>query len=134
MKTTPRLEQAITKLYTAFYDNRLNPESCTECAVGNICNNTDAWSNFTDVHGSVKLNYVGRVHQTIERKHYGYTPLELLQIEATFLKACGFNLPLKGNYSKPKELTDDLLFTALEKTITYLCKIDNVANIFNYSN
>ena len=133
MKSTSRLEQAISKLYAAFYDKTLNPESCTQCAVGNICNNTDAWSNFTDTHGSIKLNYVGKVHQRIERKHYGYSPLELLQIEATFLKACGFSLPLKGNYTQPKELTDDLLFTALEETISFLCKLDGVKNVLDYS-
>ncbi|MFD0964218.1 Na(+)-translocating NADH-quinone reductase subunit F [Pseudofulvibacter geojedonensis] len=134
MTNTPRIEQAILKLYTAFYNQTLIPESCTHCAVGNICNNTEAWSNFTDIHGSVKLNYVGMVHQKIERKHYGYSPLELLQIEATFLKACGFNLPLRGNYKRPTKLTDDLLFTALEKTISFLCKLDGVTNVFDYSN
>lgn len=133
MTNVPRLEQAILKLYTAFYDQTLIPESCTHCAVGNICNNTEAWANFTDIHGSVQLNYVGMVHERIERKHYGYSPLELLQIEATFLKACGYRLPLKGNYTQPKELTNDLLFTALEETIAFLCTLDNVTNVFDYT-
>lgn len=131
--TKLRLEQSILKLYTAFYNQELIPESCTHCAVGNICNNTDVWSHFTDLHGSVRLNYVGMVHERLGRKHHGYSPLELLQIEATFLKACGFSLPLKGHYHKPRNLNDDILFSALEETIAYLCKLDNVTNIFDYS-
>ena len=133
MTNVPRLEQAILKLYTAFYDQTLIPESCTHCAVGNICNNTQAWANFTDIHGSTRLNYVGMVHERIERKHYGYSPLELLQIEAVFLKACGYSLPLKGKYTQPAALTDDLLFTALEKTIAFLCALDHIPNVFDYA-
>ena len=36
MKTTPRLESALKKLYTAFHGSTLNPECCKQCAVGNI--------------------------------------------------------------------------------------------------
>ena len=36
MKTTKRLEAALIKLYNAYHNNKLNPEDCTACAVGNI--------------------------------------------------------------------------------------------------
>ena len=81
-----RLEIALDKLYTAFYKDQLNPENCCHCAVGNICDNIDAWKHFTDIHGSVKLNYLGRLHETLGKRINGYTPVVLLSIEASFLK------------------------------------------------
>ena len=90
-----RFEAAVAKLYDAFHNNRLNPECCLQCAVGNILDNTDQWRHFTEEHGSLKLNYVGLVHQRIGRRFNGYTPQELLEVEASFLAACGFSLPIK---------------------------------------
>ena len=62
------LERALSKLNTAFYDNTLHPECCIACAVGNICDNRDAWKHFTDVHGSLKLNYVGQVNEAFGKR------------------------------------------------------------------
>lgn len=132
MKTTPRFEQAIQKLYTAFHKGSLIPESCTHCAVGNICDNTEAWANFTNIHGSVRLNYIGVVHQNLGRKYFGYSPIELLQIEAEFLKACGFSLPLKGGYIKPK-LGKDILFKGLTAVVSFLCQLDQLPDVMDCS-
>ncbi|WP_372938617.1 Na(+)-translocating NADH-quinone reductase subunit F [Seonamhaeicola sp.] len=134
METTPRLEKAIKKLYIAFHNNTLNPECCKQCAVGNILNNTDNWKHLSDFHGSVTLNYVGKVHQNLGRKFNGYTPLELLQIEAIFLKACGYELPIHFKNKKPKNPTDkDRLFKGLCALIEYLCSLDGVKNVMNYT-
>jgi hypothetical protein len=133
MKTSLRLESAIKKLYTAFHNNTLNPECCKQCAVGNILDNTDSWKHLSDQHGSLKLNYIGKVHQTLGRKFNGYTPLELLKIEHIFLNACGFQLPLHHKNKKPLNPTDkDILFNGLSAVITYLCKLDNVSNVMDY--
>ncbi|WP_282134323.1 Na(+)-translocating NADH-quinone reductase subunit F [Seonamhaeicola maritimus] len=133
MKTTPRFEAAIKKLYTAFYNNTLNPECCKQCAVGNILDNTDSWKHISDFHGSLKLNYVGKVHQNFGRKFNGYSPLELLHIEAAFLKACGFELPLHHKNKKPKNPTDkNVLFEGLSKVIELLCVLDNIPNVMDY--
>ena len=94
MKTSARLEQAISKLYTAFHNNTLNPECCKSCAVGNILDNTDTWKHLTEGHGSLNLTYVGKVNEAFGRKLNGYSPLELLKIEAAFLSGCGYKLPL----------------------------------------
>jgi len=134
MNTSYRLEQAIKKLYTAFHANTLHPECCQQCAVGNILDNTDAWKHLSDQHGSSRLNYVGIVHQNLGRKFNGYSPLELLSIEATFLRACGYSLPLKKHGKKPKKPQDKhLLFEGLSATISYLCALDGVANVMDYS-
>jgi len=134
METTPRFDTAIKKLYTAFHNNTLNPECCKQCAVGNILDNTDSWKHLSDNHGSLVLNYVGKVHQTLGRKFNGYSPLELLKIEATFLEACGFKLPLHHKNSKPIYSTDnDVLFNGLYAVITYLCELDNVTHIMSFT-
>jgi hypothetical protein len=134
METSVRLELALSKLYTAFHEGTLHPECCKQCAVGNIMDNTDAWKHLTDLHGSVVLNYVGLVHQNFGRRFNGYTPLELLQIEAEFLKGCGYTLPLNQNGKKPKNPTyQENLFNGLYKTVEFLCKLDRIDNVMDYS-
>ena len=134
METPKRLDSAIKKLYIAFHNNKLHPECCKQCAVGNILDNTDSWKHLSDHHGATALNYVGNVHQAFGRKFNGYTPSELLKIEATFLKACGYQLPLHHKNKKPKNPTDkDVLFNGLAEVITFLCKLDNIPNIMHYT-
>ena len=134
MKTSQRLESAIKKLYTAFHNNELHPECCKQCAVGNILDNTDSWKHLSDEHGALELNYIGNVHQMLGRKFNGYSPLELLHIEARLLKACGYQLPLHHKNKKPKNPTDnDVLFEGLTAVVTYLCKLDNIPNVMDYT-
>lgn len=133
MKTSKRFETAIRKLYIAFHNNTLNPECCQQCAVGNILDNSDSWKYLSDDHGSLKLNYVGSINQAFGKTFNGYTPLELLHIEATFLKACGFELPLHHKHRKPVNPTDkDTLFKGLSAAIKFLCTLDNIPNIMDY--
>lgn len=133
MKTTPRLESALKKLYTAFHGNTLNPECCKQCAVGNILDQTDCWKHLSDSHGGLELNYVGRVHQNLGRKFNGYSPLELLKIENVFLNACGYQLPLYYKNEKPHNPTNkDVLFLGLCSVIELLFKLDNATNVLDY--
>ncbi|MBD0832418.1 Na(+)-translocating NADH-quinone reductase subunit F [Aestuariibaculum sediminum] len=135
MKTlNTRLDNAIKKLYTAFHNNTLHPECCKQCAVGNILDNSDSWKHFSDEHGSTKLNYVGRVNEAFGKRFNGYTPSELLQIEVTFLKACGYQLPIHYKNTKPDTPTDkDVLFNGLQAVIEFLCKLDNNLNVMDYT-
>jgi hypothetical protein len=134
MDTSYRLEFALRKLYTAFHNNTLHPECYKQCAVGNILNNTDSWKHLSDHHGALELNYLGNVHQMLGRKFNGYSPLELLKIEATFLKACGYQLPLHHKNKKPKNPTDkNVLFNGLSEVIKLLCKLDGVSNVMDYT-
>lgn len=133
METTKRFDQAITKLYNAFHNQTLNPESCTQCAVGNILDNKDFWKHLSDYHGSTQLNYVGLVNQNLGKKFNGYSPIELLQIEMEFLTKCGYSLPLR-NYNNPKEnISQDTLFLGLCGVVELLCKFDNLPNIMDCS-
>lgn len=134
MKTPFRLEQAIQKLYVAFHNNQLNPECCKQCAVGNILDHREDWKHLTDHHGSMELNYTGKVHEVLGRKFNGYSPLELLKIEAVFLKGCGYKLPLHHKNKNPKNLADkDILFIGLTEVIVFLCELDSVKNIMDYT-
>jgi len=134
MKTSKRLEHAVTKLYNAFHAGELNPDCCMHCAVGNICDNTDTWKLLTISHGSLQLSYIGALNQNFGRKVFGYTPLELLQIEAEFLKGCGYTLPISKSSYKPQNPKDkNLQFNGLCLAVKLLCKLDNVPNIMGYS-
>ena len=134
MKNSYRLDQAINKLYNAFHNNSLHPECCLQCAVGNILDNNDAWKNLSDHHGSLQLNYVGLVNQNLGRKFNGYSPLELLKIEAIFLKGCGYSIPLNRAGKKPKNLKDkEVLFNGLCETLAFLCALDGIDNVLDYS-
>ena len=129
MKTTARFEQAITKLYTAFNNGNLHPECACQCAVGNICDNNDSWKNLSDAHGSLELNYVGRVNEGFGKRFNGYRPSELLQIEMAFLKGCGYKLPLHQKNKKPENPQDEnVLFKGLAEAVNQLCELDQIEN------
>jgi len=128
-----RLDRAITKLYEAFHNNTLNPECCKQCAVGNILDHTDAWKHLSDAHGSLNLNYVGVVHERLGRRFNGYTPLELLQIERTFLQSCGYKLPLRRHSNPDKVVSKQDMFEALSDTVAFLCHLDGAQNVMDYS-
>lgn len=134
MQTSLRLDNAIKKMYNAFHNNTLHPECCQQCAVGNILDNKDAWKHLSDAHGSLQLNYIGIVHQNLGRKFNGYSPIELLQIEAAFLNGCGYSLPLSHKGKKPKDPKNkDVLFNGLCNTVSFLCSLDGVDNVMDYS-
>lgn len=134
METTKRFDAAIKKLYLAFHNNHLNPECCKQCAVGNILDNNDSWKHLSDDHGSLKLNYLGQLHQNIGRHFNGYYPIELLQIEMSFLKGCGYQLPFHHKHNKPKNPTNkSVLFNGLCAVVKTLCQLDGIDNVMDYS-
>ncbi len=130
MTTTIRFDNAVRKLYTAFHSNTLNPEDCKQCAVGHILDKTDQWKHMTDIHGTIRLNYIGRVHQNLGRKFHGYSPIELLQIEAAFLKGCGYRLG-QSFCHKPDYSDNNILFHGLCKVISKLCELDCIKNVMD---
>lgn len=134
MKNSPRLDQAISKLYKAFHNDNLNPECCKSCAVGNILDNTDTWKHLTEGHGSLKLTYVGKVNEAFGKKLNGYTPAELLQIEAAFLNGCGYSLPLSYKTNKLVDRTSkEVMFNGMCEAVAVLCKLDGISNVMDYS-
>ncbi|MAN59227.1 MAG: Na(+)-translocating NADH-quinone reductase subunit F [Flavobacteriaceae bacterium] len=132
METPARLEHAISKLYRAFHGNTLQPQCCNHCAVGNILDNTDAWRHLTEGHGTTRLSYVGIVHQRLGRTFQGYTPAQLLQVESIFLSACGFTAS-GTRLSTRNKISKERLFQGLVAVVTYLCELDGVPNVMDYS-
>ncbi|WP_430466705.1 Na(+)-translocating NADH-quinone reductase subunit F [Winogradskyella ouciana] len=132
MKTSIRFENAIAKLYTAFQNETLNPEDCNRCAIGTILDNKDSWRHMTDIHGSVQLNYVGLVHQNLGRRFHGYSPLELLKIEASFLNGCGYRLG-KHFCHKPDYIDKTIIFNGLCEVVATLCQLDYIDNVMDCS-
>lgn len=133
METSKRFNEAVNKLYKAFHENNLKPLSFQHCAVGTILDNKTYWKEFSDANGSLNLNYVGLVHQRLERKFNGYSPLELLQIEKAFLQACGYQLPLHHSTFSSKKESKKVLFKGLEAVIAQLCIIDRIPNVMDCS-
>jgi hypothetical protein len=129
-----RFENAIRKLYTAFHAGRLDPECCKHCAVGNVLDNNESWTHLTDHHGSLELTYVGKVNQLLGKRFKGYTPAELLAMEALFLKGCGYELPIAPGSKKPaNRYAKDMQFNGLCAVVDYLCRLDGVPNVMDYS-
>lgn len=129
-----RFSLAITKLYEAFHSGKLHPECACQCAVGNICDNYDAWKHLSDEHGSLKLNYIGVVNEKFGKRLFGYLPSELLRIEQAFLQGCGYQLPLRHNNFRPDNPQDkNIQFEGLCAAITVLCKLEGIDDVTNYS-
>lgn len=123
MKLPIRLEKAITKLYTAFHEGRLNANDCQACAVGNICNNSMDWRNHarfdTNIKAPIISNYYELPKDIIKS---GYSAFELIKVEELFLKACKFR---KG--------TKKQQFKGLCAVVEYLCELDKIPNVMDYT-
>ena len=60
--------------------------------------------------------------------------MELLKIEAIFLKSCGYSIPLNHLGTQPKNPKDkELLFNGLCDTVGFLCTLDGIENVMDYS-
>lgn len=104
MKLSQRLDAALLKLYKAYQDNALHPEDACRCAVGNILNQTDSWKHLSNLHGSLQLNYIGLVHEVLDKKFGGYKPSELMAIEKAFWRDADTKLLWLPSRKNPKIL------------------------------
>jgi len=132
MKTTERFENAVSKLYNAFHENRLNAMNCQACAVGNICDNSEDWK---DSFGHALIldnnNFITEMEECpIVREPYfknGYNQNELHNVEKAFLSQW-----INKSYNSGK--TDrELQFKGLCAVVEYLAELDNIPNPMDYS-
>lgn len=118
-----RLENAITKLYTAFHEGKLNALDCRACAVGNICNNIGGWSQ-----GGLNNRQFKNQHLEIAM----YSSKELSIVETLFMYGV-------KNIWKEKEIwyasdnTKETQFKGLCAVVEYLCELDNIPNVMDYT-
>jgi len=138
MRTTERFDRAVEKLYTAFHEGELNAMDCKHCAVGNMCDNTIDW-----LGDSIWIGNPNRINTSFDNKT-GYSAEELNAIESLFIYG------VKTNKERPKFLNNisslyvkkgiftkeeqkELQFKGLCAVIGYLCELDGITNVMNYT-
>ena len=133
MKTTKRFENAVTKLYNAFHKGELDAMDCKHCAVGNICDNSSLWSFVITTNADSDSNHINGMFTQIIRltnmfqmtseviEKTEYSVMELAKIERVFLEQ---------NTIKQNKETQ---FKGLEAVVKYLCELDNIPNVMDYS-
>lgn len=119
-----RFTDAVSKLYNAFHENKLDQYYCTACAVGNICDGNDSWAHLIGVgavftHGKKSSFFENLVHNEHTLKT-GYSLFELSTIESVFMTAA---------FTNRKEHQ----FKGLCAVIEYLCELDNIQNIMDFT-
>ena len=131
MKTTKRFEKAISKLYYAFHEGTLDAMDCEACAVGNILGHGDWGSNYIPEEGMWNGPIRKYFYQTSIKNNSGYSLKELGEVERRFL-----NVSMKNGkyiewnrYNRKKEIQ----FKGLCAVVEYLCELDNIPNIMDYT-
>lgn len=128
MKTTERFDNAVSKLYTAYWDGTLNAFDCAMCAVGSILETEQEWLMHTadDFKEGIEPELqkgCGLWNPPICKD---YSTDELIQIEYVFLL----------EFSKDRE-TDgtnkNSQFKGLCAVVEYLCELDNIPNVMDYT-
>ena len=139
MKLPIRLENAITKLYTAFHDGTFNVWSCQACAVGNICGSDD-WkhilsplnrpNNFRlSVFPNRKESDFNEITMTESMIKSGYTAFELSKIEKVFID----NHNLLASDDSECNIRKTCQYNGLCAVVEYLCELDNIPNVMDYT-
>ena len=136
-----RLDKALDKLYKAFHNGTLDAMDCKHCAVGNLCNNSNSWID----NGSFlppPIGAIDRICSSFENKT-GYNLIELSNIEHIFVYGSKPGSPiLFGNYISDydvksrlytKEEQRELQFKGLCAVVEYLCELDGVKNVMDYT-
>lgn len=129
MKLPIRLENAITKLYTAFHSGKLTSEDCEMCAVGNMCNNDATWWNkIQSARPNTGGSYNSKLNlpldfepqETESMKQTGYSGTELARIESLFMLETIVE-------------TKETQFKGLCAVVEYLCELDKIQNVMDYT-
>jgi hypothetical protein len=131
-----RFTNAVTKLYDAFHSGKLNAMNCKKCAVGNILDNYAGWDMFRDELG--QLNETPLIYSFEEQKKaleviysYGYSLKEIIKVEEVFLNAMRIKDLQKPKKYKKKDKERN--YKGLCAVVEYLCELDNIPNILDYS-
>src|SRR5690606_25739293 len=118
METTPRFENAVTKLYKAFHESRLTAFDCRASAVGNLLGHGCRCRGGKGVLGNPVISSSQFPNKS------GYSGVELGKIEDVFLSAH------KDNFTMA---TKDQQFKGLCVVVEYLCELDGIPNVMDYT-
>ncbi len=126
MRTTPRFENAVTKLYNAFHDGELDAFDCTACAVGNLLGHGEWY-----FHSPDNLNHVNEpTYKSPIINISGYTTEELIIVEKVFLKAWPWR---ERKTWFPNGKNKEHQFKGLCTVVEYLCELDGIPNVMDYT-
>ncbi len=126
MKTTERFDNAVSKLYTAYHNGTLNPFSCQACAVGNILDNDDTWGD----NGCIAERTFTKKQKQLAK----YSRKELNTIEALFMSGDRDFWDGYGTIRHPGQKgTKETQFKGLCAVVEYLCELDNIPNVMDYT-
>lgn len=127
-KTSERFTNAVTKLYNAFHSNKLEPFNCYACAVGSIVGDgnwfLELWQTCSEGKHYIKqlkftnIKFKDLVYDT------GYSVKELMKVEEVFLKQFE-----SRSYEKNKQSQ----FTGLCAVVEYLCELEGIPNVMDYT-
>ena len=131
MKTTKRFEDAVTKLYTAFHKGELEKCNCAKCAVGSIVGSR-LWANFLPKYGvngiplsedSFYLKYQPEniLNSKLDVEATGYSVNELANVEEIFMES---HFSEQGKSGQ---------FKGLCEVVEYLCELDNIPNVMDFT-
>ena len=124
MKTTERFDNAVSKLYKAYHNNRLNAFDCKACAVGNILNNDMSWDN-----GYIGARQFNESHLQLS----GYSQIELNTVELKFMRGTNTTFQDAKFRHKLNEPNKETQFKGLCAVVEYLCELDNIPNVMDYT-
>lgn len=121
MKNLPkRFENAVMKLYNAFHNGVLDYGICTSCAVGHIVGH----GRWLFASPSAIFNGDYNSLDEMDENESGYSIKELVMVERKFL------LQFKDSQDPNNKESQ---FKGLCAVIEYLCELDNIPNIMDYT-
>jgi len=133
-KTTKRFDAAVPKLYKAFHAGELNMCDPCACAVGNICNNNFAWIGSRNLFGKTPHIDHSRSAEALKVVYKtGYSVLEIIEIECLFMSGVSVMQYHKTGGVGYDENSKEDVFKGMCKVIEYLCELDNIPNVLDYT-
>lgn len=135
-----RFTRAIEKLYTAFHNGTLDAMDCSHCAVGNLCDNKSDW-RYIEHYGLANTLTHRRPFEVIQDTNYSVE--EIINIEKCFMYGAKLGEPHRFENvisnstvyrrERTKEEQKELQFKGLCAVVEYLCELDGIPNVMDFS-
>lgn len=120
-----RFEKAVSSLYEAFHNDRLNAFDCCACAVGSIVGHGD-WKGYSGYAVGKGIFCKNSDNHHKYPTNSDYTKEELKEIEYHFLKQWS-DARSEDGFDK------EIQFKGLCAVVEYLCELDGIPNVMDYS-
>lgn len=118
-----RFTDALTKLYNAFHNNTLDAGDCEHCAVGNLLGHGNWICSSPTQYLRQGLSYTKFKLTMCNENKSGYSLEELKMVEYYFIIG----------HEKHDLENKDRQFKGLCKVIEYLCELDGIENVMDFT-